>query len=175
MQGPQVPLGRDGVAVMGPPITQLQKAEERAGPGECVMSPELWALVAAQGWLAFPDPNPDPDPNPNPKPSLNPIPNSNPDPKPTLNPNPNPDPKPDPNPDPNPDPKPDPKPDPNPDPKPDPNPDPKPDPGVEAKLDSEGFAFLSRVRSPQSDAMERPPTRRELALLAPALRRPGTP
>ena len=155
MQGPQVPLGRDGVAVMGPPFTQLQKAEERAGPGECVMSPELWALVVAQGWLAFPDPNPDPDPKPNPKPSLNPIPNSNPDPKPTLNPNPNPDPKPDPN--------------------PHPNPDPKPDPGVEAKLDSEGFAFLSRVRSPQSDAMERPPTRRELALLAPALRRPGTP
>ena len=45
---------------MGPPITQLQKAEEKAGPGECVMSPELWALVAAQGWLTLtPDPNPD--------------------------------------------------------------------------------------------------------------------
>ena len=62
MQGPQVPLGRDGVAVMGPPITQLQKAEEKAGPGECVMSPELWALVAAQGWPTLtPDPNPDPN------------------------------------------------------------------------------------------------------------------
>mgnify|MGYP001191171595 CR=1 FL=1 len=62
LQAPQGPLGRDGVAVMGPPITQLQKAEEKAGPGECVMSPELWALVAAQGWPTLtPDPNPDPN------------------------------------------------------------------------------------------------------------------
>ena len=46
---------------------------------------------------------------------------------------------------------------------------------MEAKLDPEGFAFLSRVRTPQSDAVERPPIRRELALSAPALRLPGTP
>ena len=45
MQVPQGPLRRDGVAVMGPPMTQVRKAEEKAGPGECVMSPELWALV----------------------------------------------------------------------------------------------------------------------------------
>jgi hypothetical protein len=57
MQVPQGTLRRDGVAVMGPPMTQVRKAEEKAGPGECVMSPELWALVAAQGWLAsWPEP-----------------------------------------------------------------------------------------------------------------------
>jgi hypothetical protein len=93
LQGPHAALRRDGVAVMGAPITQLQKAEAKAGPGECVMSPELWALVAGQG--------------------------------------------------------------------------------VEAELDPEGFALLSTVRSPQTDALERPPTRRERALRAPELRLPG--
>ena len=60
-------------------------------------------------------------------------------------------------------------------PSPSPNPEPTPNQGVEAKLDPEGFAFLSRVRvrTPQSNALERPPTRRELALRAPALRLPG--
>ena len=36
---------RDGFAMMGSPMTQLKHAEEKAGSGECVLSPQLWALV----------------------------------------------------------------------------------------------------------------------------------
>jgi hypothetical protein len=37
---------RDGYALLGDPFTQLKAAEKKAGSGQCVLSPQLWALVS---------------------------------------------------------------------------------------------------------------------------------